>query len=620
MADSSKKTKKVARKTAINAHGSTSENPEPSDVKRPSNKKRSRKPENPKPLREQQPLGPTSDANPRVCANAACRKVQSEVDKFCRRCSCCICGTFDENKDTSKWLECSNQSGESESERCGLSCHVECALEKNEVGVIYHGPLMQLDGGYRCRFCGTISGIIQFWKKQLVIAKTSRRLDTLAYKINLSCRLLDGTLKFKELHEIVKDAKAKLDSEIGPTDMESASKLHGLVGRLSVAAHIRKSCSLAIGKADELLAHPSGADPVIRAHGCNFVCDEVTFSSVRITVFGLIPAMAPQDGLKGYKLWYYKTRGETRPEEPTRVIPVTQKTVTITGLQPSTEYIFCVAAYSEAGEWGHSETACVTKGFELAETGQSHMGVETDTVRGKEPENATEIDSDRVRKLAKLFRQAVGDMIGSSSKRVCRAGDMEEQVTDRPSNSGGQNLLSEDRSLDLNIVTVPDLNKEMVLAPTESSKGGQVNEPGKFLEEIENNGASNDQEDQGFQITVGNVTTTDFLKNMAENSKDDGHESNTNLSGQPLPLSQPREDENLEHCIRMIRKLEREGHISSDFRLKFLTWFCLRSSQYQCRLVRLFIDAFAEDPDQLAKQLAHSFPDIVSPSKKPKNG
>lgn len=92
------------------------------------------------------------------------------------------------------------------------------------------------------------------WKKQLIIAKDARRVDVLCYRIYLSYRLLDGTLRFKELHEMVKDAKAKLETEVGPVNGVSAKMARGIVSRLSVAGDMQKLCSLAIDKADEWLA------------------------------------------------------------------------------------------------------------------------------------------------------------------------------------------------------------------------------------------------------------------------------------------------------------------------------------------------------------------------------
>lgn len=90
-------------------------------------------------------------------------------------------------------------------------------------------------------------------KKQLHIAKDARRVDVLCYRIYLSFRLLDGTSRFKEIHETIKDAKAKLETEVGPVDGTSAKMARGIVSRLSVAGEVQEFCSLAIERADQWL-------------------------------------------------------------------------------------------------------------------------------------------------------------------------------------------------------------------------------------------------------------------------------------------------------------------------------------------------------------------------------
>jgi len=100
------------------------------------------------------------------------------------------------------------------------------------------------------------------WKKQLNIAKDARRVDVLCYRIYLSYRLLDGTTKFKDLHQIVQEAKAKLETEVGPVNGVSAKMARGIVSRLPIANDIQKLCSLAIEKADSWLAtvHNANSD------------------------------------------------------------------------------------------------------------------------------------------------------------------------------------------------------------------------------------------------------------------------------------------------------------------------------------------------------------------------
>lgn len=99
------------------------------------------------------------------------------------------------------------------------------------------------------------------WRKQLSIAKDARRVDVLCYRIYLSYRLLNGTSKFKELHEIVQEAKAKLETEVGPVNGVSAKMARGIVSRLSIASDVQKLCSLAVEKADEWLVSVSNVNP-----------------------------------------------------------------------------------------------------------------------------------------------------------------------------------------------------------------------------------------------------------------------------------------------------------------------------------------------------------------------
>ena len=71
---------------------------------------------------------------------------------------------------------------------------------------------------------------------------------------------MDGTSRFKELHKIVDDAKAKLETEVGPVNGVSAKMARGIVSRLSVAGDVQRLCSLAIEKADEWLSSNINSD------------------------------------------------------------------------------------------------------------------------------------------------------------------------------------------------------------------------------------------------------------------------------------------------------------------------------------------------------------------------
>lgn len=94
-----------------------------------------------------------------ICKNASCRANVAKDDSFCKRCSCCVCHNFDENKDPSLWLVCEPEKSD-DVEFCGLSCHLECAFRENKVGVTLLGNLMKLDGCFCCYSCGKVSQIL----------------------------------------------------------------------------------------------------------------------------------------------------------------------------------------------------------------------------------------------------------------------------------------------------------------------------------------------------------------------------------------------------------------------------------------------------------------------------
>lgn len=71
-------------------------------------------------------------------------------------------------------------------------------------------------------------------------------------------------------------------------------------------------------------------------------------------------------------------------------------------------------------------------------------------------------------------------------------------------------------------------------------------------------------------------------------------------------------DMDFEHCVKVIRCLECDGHIERNFRQKFLTWYSLRATQQEVRIVKVFIDIFSEDPAALAEQLVDTFSDSIT--------
>lgn len=95
-----------------------------------------------------------------LCENLACRAAMGQGDKFCKRCSCCICHKYDDNKDPSLWLTCESDASDSW-ESCGVTCHLECALKHEQTGIYKNECRSKLDGGFYCVTCGKTNGLMR---------------------------------------------------------------------------------------------------------------------------------------------------------------------------------------------------------------------------------------------------------------------------------------------------------------------------------------------------------------------------------------------------------------------------------------------------------------------------
>lgn len=616
-------------------------------------KKHSRKAENPSRI----PVISEQSADFRsstllVCQNSACRATLNTADTFCKRCSCCICHLFDDNKDPSLWLECASVSGEEES--CGLSCHIECAFQRGKLGVVNLGQLLQLDGSYCCASCGKVSGILGCWKKQLSIARDARRVDILCSRVDISFRLLDGTSTFKDLHEIVSELKAKLDNEVGPVTDVSGKMARGIVSRLSIASDVQTLCTLAIEKADEWFAAVSSANPnCIEGSlpaACKFLFEEVTSSSVVIVLIEL-PTLPLKDIL-GYNLWYCKTREESYTNEPVCVFPRSQRRLLISNLLPCTEYSFRIVSYTEAGDLGHSEATCFTKSVEIIyrslNKGAVNRKKESSQVGGSsslniEHKTSADVEFDsgfKVRDLGRILRLAwaqeqgcLDGLFDASTEKCCGASDEVKPGCIKDC------LPPVSRELDLNVASVPDLNEELI-PPVESSRDEDNECTLERAVGADDDAVSHDNQGNGVvrshgsgdsqnwtQRPTGEVSTVNSQGGMISRKRaacanEETYDCDSTLiNGSPSKIGKVSGslDENFEYCVKIMRWLECEGYINQEFRKKLLTWFSLRSTEQERRVVNTFIRTLIDDPSSLAGQLVDSFSDMVS-NKRAQNG
>ncbi|PWA99776.1 hypothetical protein CTI12_AA003030 [Artemisia annua] len=404
----------------------------------------------------------------RVCQNLACKATMCQKDAFCKRCSCCICHQFDDNKDPSLWLTCDwdSDSCNEGDEPCGMSCHLNCAVNHQRAGISTKGYYPKLDGGFYCVSCGKLNGLMRTWRKQLLYAHEARRVDALCLRVSLGHKILEGTVKYLKLLNIVESAAKILEKEVGPISLASVKMDRRLVNRLSCSTEVQKLCTSAIEAYDSFCSNSSlNHFQLKRTPTCQISFEESTSTSVTIVL-----AYEPHlfENFLGCRIWHRKSTLITYPKEATYIVLNPEKRFKITKLDPLTKYSCMVSFFSNKKVLGFWESEWTT------------------------------------------------------------------------------------------------------------SKNTEVN--------------ANTQTD----------STTDFPLTPC---KSDG----TTKAG---PRCEPKKSD-YEYAVGVVRSLEHSGHLSKDFRVKFLTWFSLKANKQQRRIVNAFVDALIDDPPCLAEQLLDTFSDEI---------
>ncbi|XP_058069357.1 VIN3-like protein 2 [Magnolia sinica] len=487
-----------------------------------------------------------------LCRNLACRASLSEEDAFCKRCSCCICYRYDDNKDPSLWLVCGSDLPKDEG-LCGMSCHLKCALKHEKAGITKNGRYTKLDGGFYCVSCGKVNGLMGSWRKQMLIAKDARRVDVLCCRISLSHKILRGTERYKELQRIVNIAVKKLRKEVGPLEHVSAKMARGIVNRLHCSTEVQKLCAFAVEAVDNMLSGLSGPlQPLFNVDSKDLITSStpplachVVFEDISPTSIAIVLEYEDKlvEEIIGCRLWHRKSAFADYSKEPTCIVTRLETRFVISGLDPSTEYFFKVSPFSSKRQVGEWEARWVTR---MPCGPQSHQA--------SDPVSALDEGHGMVYRALVLETDSQRDSTNSSD---------DNQVSKIPTSFRGDH--SKVRSLE-EISNECHLPPPMDGPPFVQSSSNPPSMPCKSEGPTEVPDSSNKKQ------------------------------------------SMERE---YEYCVKVIRWLECEGHMEKEFRVKFLTWFSLRATMQERRVVSAFIDTLIDDPPSLVGQLADAFMDGI---------
>ncbi|KAK9697517.1 hypothetical protein RND81_08G043000 [Saponaria officinalis] len=449
------------------------------------------------------------------CTNAACKARLNKEDVFCKRCTCCICHKYDDNKDPSIWLTCNSEppfSGDS----CNMSCHLECALKHERSGIARHGIVAQLDGSFYCVSCGKMNDLMRCWRKQLIVAKETRRVDILCYRLSLSQKLLSATRKYRKLSEIVDDAVRVLEAEVGTLSGGPVKMGRGIVNRLSSGQEVQRLCSSALESFDSIFHPPSDQDAKTISPSSNGV-----LHSPATNWSSLSNPSSIEDETNNNTTCSDLNHNKT--EDYFNYYKTIKKTVDLTSSSASQDQIPSCGSDEE-----HAPRKFVSVGL-----------------------------SDPVKIEARLLSNGQIDQLSlpcvGPEASLPITPSRKESLEDGIKKKGGTktvNKAKDDNGL---------LNEDFFLRSSSKKRRSQTQ-----VEECVGNGPSSS---------------------------------------------------NLEYYIKVVRWLECEGHIDKSFRQKFLTWYSIRATAQETRIVKAFVDTLIDDPASLSEQLVDTFGEIVSSKK-----
>ncbi|KAK3435446.1 hypothetical protein EUGRSUZ_C00151 [Eucalyptus grandis] len=574
------------------------------------------------------------------CKNSACKATLSKDDRFCKRCSCCICFQYDDNKDPSLWLICSSEPP-SYGDSCGMSCHLECALKNEQSGIAIDGRRRGVDGCFSCVSCGKVNDLLGCWRKQLITARATRRVDILCYRVALSKKLLKGTEKYRKCYEIVDEAVKKLEADVGPLTGLPAKIGRGIVNRLSTGPEVQKLCSDAVDALDSMLLSltNSHSSPIpVRQGLTSIVPDMVRFeniSTTSLTVMLCCEDYSPDDSLH-YTLWHRKSYDVQYPEEATCTLAPNMRFI-VSGLNTDTEYTFKVAAFYGTSQAGTCEVRASTiaaadeaSDHSVAERSQSPAtncsSLSNPSSVEDESNNIstcdTKIDGQLMKHLSygkdseKLVPDSAVDGTGLRQEVCLNEVSLLEENHDMRITGSLPHILidknkhpQEDRMIEamnvdngLNIHARDNMDRVPFSGSLESALPIT---PCKLETSRDGPGRMGRLKPSNRDLEIGNGKVDgpqdgSTSKKRSSESRDEECEANA------------QSDRDFEYYVKKIRWLECEGHIEKNFRQKFLTWYSLRATPQEVRVVKVFIDTLIVDPKSLAEQLIDAFSDCIS--------
>lgn len=350
---------------------------------------------------------------------------------------------------------------------------------------------------------------------------------------------------------------------------------------------------------------------------------------------------SPEDAV-GYTLWHRKAHDMDYPAEPTCKLVAPNTRFVVTGLTPATEYSFkavslngtrdgmCEVCLSTGSADDEVLNSFVTERSQSPATNCSSLSNPSSVE--DETNNITPYNDQTYNRAENYLNYSKGTDKFVSTK-LCgdalNCPDMGEEETAADVIS----LLDGERAIG---TAGAEANSDVIKLENKNSQDGQITED-MSTDDGSNSPVRTGMEcvpfvsnsEAGLPITPCKLEVKDGLgRNVRSKSCSQDVENGIRKGEEPQDGSTSKKrmmerrdegcaangtsDRDFEYYVKIIRWLECEGHIEKNFRQKFLTWYSLRATPQEVRIVKVFVDTFIEDPACLAEQLVDTFSESIS--------
>lgn len=323
----------------------------------------------------------------------------------------------------------------------------------------------------------------------------------------------------------------------------------------------------------------------------------------------------------GYTLWHRRAEDMNYPAEPTCTLFAPSTKFLLSGLTPDTDYLLKVVSLDSNRELGMREIH-----FRTASSGIQDMNPNSKIMEGERSESPTTIcsslsnpssvedetnhvipcsNSPAVKNsstnLANGYNETMSSLLDeehhSMGKIISRSDATEMATTNLESKDAPEAPVTEDTSTENESNTPLPNGKECV--PYNSEEAVLPITPLK----VDNKKAV---------LQSSRPRPKLIVRDLGNGSGKDDPQPGSSSKKRSAEEESMVVDKDFEYYIKVIRWLECDGHIETGFRQKFLTWYSLRATPQEVRIVKVFVDTFIEDPESLAGQLIDTFSDIIS--------